>query len=61
MLICVPDVLSKAEVADFREVMDAADLDTAIQGLVGRVGRDDPELVRLTSIYHNLIRCWAEV
>ena len=37
------------------------DLDTAIQGLVGRVGRDDPELVKLAGIYHNLIRCWAEV
>ena len=37
------------------------DLDTAIQGLVGRLGRDDPEMVRLTGIYHNLIRCWAEV
>jgi PKHD-type hydroxylase len=37
------------------------DLDTAIHGLVQRVGRDDPELVKLTGIYHNLIRCWAEV
>ena len=37
------------------------DLDTAIQGLVQRVGRDDPELVKLTGIYHNLIRCWAEL
>jgi PKHD-type hydroxylase len=37
------------------------DLDTAIQGLVGRPGRDDPEMVRLTGLYHNLIRCWAEV
>jgi PKHD-type hydroxylase len=37
------------------------DLDTAIQGLVQRVGRDDPELVKLTGIYHNVIRCWAEV
>ncbi len=37
------------------------DLDAAIQGLVQRVGRDDPELVKLTGIYHNLIRCWAEV
>jgi PKHD-type hydroxylase len=37
------------------------DLDTAIQGLVQRVERDDPELVKLTGIYHNLIRCWAEV
>ena len=37
------------------------DLDLAIQGLVQRVGRDDPELVKLAGIYHNLIRCWAEV
>ena len=37
------------------------DLDTAIQALVGRLGRDDPEMVRLTGLYHNLIRCWAEV
>jgi len=37
------------------------DLDTAIQNLVERLGRDDPETVRLTGIYHNLIRYWAEV
>ena len=37
------------------------DLDTAIQGLVERLGRDDPETVKLTGIYHNLIRYWAEV
>ena len=37
------------------------DLDTAIQGVAGRLGRDDPEAVRLTGIYHNLIRYWAEV
>ena len=37
------------------------DLDTAIQGLVGRLARDDPEIVKLTGIYHNLIRYWAEV
>jgi PKHD-type hydroxylase len=37
------------------------DLDTAIQGLVQRMGHDAPELVKLTGIYHNLIRCWAEV
>ncbi len=37
------------------------DLDTAIQALVGRLGRDDPETVKLTGIYHNLIRYWAEV
>jgi PKHD-type hydroxylase len=37
------------------------DLDTAIQGLVQQVGRKDPELIKLTGIYHNLIRYWAEV
>jgi PKHD-type hydroxylase len=37
------------------------DLDTAIQALAARLGRDDPETVKLTGIYHNLIRYWAEV
>ncbi|HKS19444.1 MAG TPA: Fe2+-dependent dioxygenase [Bradyrhizobium sp.] len=37
------------------------DLDTAIQSLVLRLGRDDPETVKLTGIYHNLIRYWADV
>ena len=37
------------------------DLDTAIQSLCERLGRDDPETVKLTGIYHNLIRCWADV
>jgi PKHD-type hydroxylase len=37
------------------------DLDTVIQSLVERIGRDDPETVKLTGIYHNLIRYWAEV
>jgi PKHD-type hydroxylase len=37
------------------------DLDTAIQALSERLGRDDPESVKLTGIYHNLIRYWAEV
>jgi PKHD-type hydroxylase len=37
------------------------DLDTAIQALVERLGRDDPETVKLTSIYHNLIREWVEM
>ena len=37
------------------------DLDTAIQALVERLGRDDPETVKLTGIYHNLIRYWAEL
>jgi PKHD-type hydroxylase len=37
------------------------DLDSTIQALVSRIGRDDPETVKLTGIYHNLIRHWAEV
>ncbi|MGJ4998152.1 Fe2+-dependent dioxygenase [Bradyrhizobium sp. HKCCYLS3077] len=37
------------------------DLDTTIQGLSQRLGRDDPEMVRLTGLYHNLIRYWADV
>jgi PKHD-type hydroxylase len=37
------------------------DLDNAIQGLVPRLGHNDPELVKLTGIYHNLIRYWAEL
>jgi predicted 2-oxoglutarate/Fe(II)-dependent dioxygenase YbiX len=37
------------------------DLDNTIQTLVQRLGRDDPEMVKLTGIYHNLIRHWAEV
>lgn len=37
------------------------DLDTAIQGLSARLGRDDPEIVKLTGIYHNLIRYRAEL
>jgi PKHD-type hydroxylase len=36
------------------------DLDAAIQALVERLGRDDRETVKLTGIYHNLIRRWAE-
>jgi len=36
------------------------DLDTAIQALAERLGRDDAEAVKLTGIYHNLIRYWAE-
>jgi PKHD-type hydroxylase len=37
------------------------DLDSAIQNLTGRLGRDDPQTVKLSGIYHNLIRYWAEV
>ena len=37
------------------------DLDSSIQALVERLGRDDPETVKLTDIYRSLVRCRAEV
>ncbi len=37
------------------------DMDNSIQALVQRLGRNDPEVRKLTSVYHNLIRHWAEV
>jgi PKHD-type hydroxylase len=37
------------------------DLDSAIQGLVERLPRNDPEIVRLSGLYHNMIRHWAEL
>jgi PKHD-type hydroxylase len=36
------------------------DLDQAIQSLSNRLGAGDAACVRLTGIYHNLIRKWAE-
>lgn len=35
-------------------------LDSNIQQLSKRVGADDPQIVSLTGIYHNLLRRWAE-
>ena len=37
------------------------ELDTAIQSLGARVGQGDAEIIRLTGVYHNLLRRWAEV
>ena len=36
------------------------DLDRAIQSLTETVGTDDPRLVSLTGVYHNLIRTWGD-
>ncbi len=36
------------------------DLDESIQELAPRVGTDDPDLRRLVTVYHNLIRYWGE-
>jgi PKHD-type hydroxylase len=35
-------------------------LDQAIQALTRKLGQTDPEVVRLTGLYHNLLRTWAE-
>lgn len=35
------------------------DLDQAIQGFTGTVPADDPRLLKLTAVYHNLLRLWA--
>jgi len=37
------------------------DLDTAIQTVAVDRGQDDPAIIRLTGVYHNLLRRWAEV
>ncbi|MFN3333197.1 MAG: Fe2+-dependent dioxygenase [Caldilinea sp.] len=37
------------------------ELDQAIQTLGQQVGQGDPAIVRLTGVYHNLLRQWAEV
>jgi len=37
------------------------DLDQAIQSLSERLGAGDPACVRLSGIYHNLVRTWAKV
>ncbi len=35
------------------------DLDQAIQGLTPALAPDDPRLLKLTGVYHNLLRRWA--
>jgi len=35
------------------------DLDQSIQGLTASGRPDDPDLLRLTGVYHNLLRRWA--
>lgn len=36
------------------------DLDSAIQSLAADRGQGDPAIIRLTGIYHNLLRRWAD-
>ena len=37
------------------------ELDQGVQGAAGALGQSDPAVVRLTGVYHNLLRRWAEV
>lgn len=37
------------------------DMDNALQTLVSRLGRNDPEVRKMTNIYHNLVRYWADL
>lgn len=36
------------------------DLDMAVQALGARIGANDPQILALTSVYHNLLRRWAD-
>ncbi|HYD13928.1 MAG TPA: Fe2+-dependent dioxygenase [Allosphingosinicella sp.] len=36
------------------------DLDQAVQAIAGDRGHDDGEVIRLTGVYHNLLRRWAD-
>jgi PKHD-type hydroxylase len=37
------------------------EMDNALQHLMTRLGQNDPEVRKLTNIYHNLIRYWADL
>ncbi len=36
------------------------DLDQSVQVLMAERGKSDPEVLRLTAVYHNLVRRWAQ-
>ena len=37
------------------------ELDQSVQTLAAERGQDDPTVIRLTGLYHNLLRRWAEI
>lgn len=47
-------------VRDDGERQTLFDLDSAIQSVALAQGQDDPAVIRLTGIYHNLLRRWAD-
>ncbi|HEX2561340.1 Fe2+-dependent dioxygenase [Phenylobacterium sp.] len=49
----------ESHVADEGERTLLFDLDQAIQGLTLKAGPDHPQLLKLTGVYHNLLRRWA--
>lgn len=46
-------------VADLAARTQLFELDQAIQALAPELGQDHGELIRLTGVYHNLLRLWA--
>jgi len=50
----------QSHVQDERARTMLFDLDQAIQSFTRRHAPDDPELLKLTGIYHNLLRRWAQ-
>lgn len=51
---------TQSMVRDDGERRTLYELDKAIQGLVPVIGNDDPQVIKLTGVYHNLLRRWAE-
>jgi PKHD-type hydroxylase len=51
---------SQSMIRDAHTRSMVVDPDSAIQNLYERLGRDDPETVKLAGIYRNLIH-WADV
>lgn len=49
----------ESHVADASARAALYDLDQSIQGLTVKAGRDDADVLRLTNVYHNLLRRWA--
>jgi PKHD-type hydroxylase len=68
-LHCVTPVTEGARVASFFWIQSLVqndssrvllfDLDQAIQGITPALPADDPRLLKLTGVYHNLLRQWA--
>jgi len=66
----VEPVTSGARVASFMWIQSMVrdqgqrnllfDLDMGVQGAARSLGQGDAAVVRLTSVYHNLLRCWAD-